>query len=166
LFRVSSPALAPANAAGLTTRRQSRHQELPFGEQLGRSSRQEIGIRPTHVQNPSPVPAPAPVVHHPVAATPPPVQTADNPAGLRRLTETLNALGMSTSGLQVHYEEQPVYYPGGSYTNRDIVVSNGTKTERFSHDLTLRNPLITAAEIQRYFGIAATASPRGVIQNV
>lgn len=74
---------------------------------------------------------------------------------MQKLIDTLNALGMATSGLNISYSEENVGYPGGSYLNRTINVSSGGKTEKFSGDLTEKNPLVTAYEIQRYFNVAS-----------
>lgn len=116
-----------------------------------RIGRQEVATdRPTISFSP-PVPAPAVTAQHP---------------GMTRLNEALHSLGMSTAGLDIRYEEEQVGYPGGSYTNRHIVVSSGGKTERFSADLTERNPLVTAAEMQRYFNVSASLIPGGVIRHV
>jgi hypothetical protein len=80
---------------------------------------------------------------------------------MQKLLDTLSALGMSTSGLNISYSEEAVGYPGGSYMNRQISVTSGGKTEQFSADLTERNPLVTAYEMQRYFGVAANAGSAG-----
>lgn len=53
--------------------------------------------------------------------------------------------GMNPDSLDLSYVERPVYYPGGSYVNRLIVCSAG----EFSADLMMRNPSVTALEIQR-----------------
>lgn len=73
---------------------------------------------------------------------------------MTKLRATLQALGMNTVGLQISYDEQVVGYPGGSYVNRLITVSNGGKTESFSADLTERNPMVTAYEMQKYFSVS------------
>ncbi|MBM3764083.1 MAG: hypothetical protein FJW32_01715 [Acidobacteria bacterium] len=85
---------------------------------------------------------------------------------MTRLNDALHATGMSTAGLDIRYEEEHVGYPGGSYVNRNIVVSNGSRTERFSADLTERNPMVTAAELQRYFNVSASLLPGGIIRQV
>jgi len=77
---------------------------------------------------------------------------------MRKLFDTLTALGMSTAGLNISYSEEAVGYPGGSYMNRQIRVTSGGKTEQFSADLTERNPLVTAYEMQRYFGVTPSAA--------
>lgn len=76
---------------------------------------------------------------------------------MQRLLDTMASLGMNTSGLHISYSEDVVGYPGGSYVNRLINVTSGGKTEHFSADLTAKNPLVTAYELQRYFGVAANA---------
>jgi len=75
------------------------------------------------------------------------------PAGMKKLMDTLSSLGMSTSGLNISYTEERVGYPGGSYVNKMINVTSGGKTEQFSAELTEKNPLVTAYELQRYFGV-------------
>lgn len=85
---------------------------------------------------------------------------------MTRLNDALHSLGISTAGLDIRYEEEHVGYPGGSYINRNIVVSGGGKTERFSADLTERNPLVTAAELQKYFNVSATLVPGGIMRHV
>lgn len=76
---------------------------------------------------------------------------------MQKLLDTLASLGMSTAGLNFSYSEDTVGYPGGSYMNRLISVTSGGKTEQFSADLTERNPLVTAYEMQRYFGVVSNA---------
>ena len=76
---------------------------------------------------------------------------------MKKLLDTLAALGMSTAGLNISYSEAAVGYPGGSYMNRQISVTSGGKTEQFSAELTERNPLVTAYEMQRYFGVTPNA---------
>jgi len=88
------------------------------------------------------------------AVTAPP---APSGAGMQKLLDTLSALGMSTTGLNISYSEEAVGYPGGSYMNRQISVTSGGRTEQFSAELTERNPLVTAYEMQRYFGVAPNA---------
>ena len=80
------------------------------------------------------------------------------PPGMQKLLATLSALGMSTAGLNISYNEEAVGYPGGSYMNRQISVTSGGKTEQFSADLTEKNPLVTAYEMQRYFGVVPNAA--------
>jgi hypothetical protein len=82
--------------------------------------------------------------------------------GMQKLLDTMKSLGMSTSGLSINYSEEFVGYPGGGYTNKQINVTSNGKTERFSADLTDRNPLVTAYEMQKYFGIAANPAAAGV----
>jgi hypothetical protein len=96
---------------------------------------------------PAPAPAPAPAA----------VQTSNynGSLGVPELLEAMRTLGMSTGGLQISYSESTVGYPGGSYVNRLIHVSSGGKKESFSGELTQKNPLVTAYELQRYFGVAA-----------
>lgn len=82
--------------------------------------------------------------------------TSKNPAAvpvIRKLLDTLTTLGMSADGLQISYSEDEVGYPGGSYVDRQIRVTSSGKTEQFSAELTDKNPLVTAYEIQRYFGV-------------
>lgn len=83
---------------------------------------------------------------------------------MQKLLDTMTALGMSTSGLNITYSEDFIGYPGGGYMNKMINVTAGGKTEHFSADLTDRNPLVTAYELQSYFGVAATAN--GAIGNI
>ena len=105
----------------------------------GRGGSQINGTRPATVENSSP---PDPAV---------------NP-GLQKLLDTMNALGMSTSGLNINYTEEEVGYPGGTYTNRLINVTSDGKTEHFSSELTAKNPLVTAYELQKYFHVVANPS--------
>jgi hypothetical protein len=74
---------------------------------------------------------------------------------MQRLLDAMSALGMSRSGLSISYSEEAVGYPGGSYMNRQIKVTSGGRTEQFSAELTERNPMVTAYEMQRYLGIPA-----------
>jgi hypothetical protein len=126
----------------------------------GRSAsvRQEYGAEIERIGNPLP-PVPIPMsqprtepVTVPGPSTPAPPASANEHNGLTRLRATLQALGINTAGLHITYSEDTVGYPCGSYVNRLITVSNGGKTESFSADLTERNPLVTAYEMQRYFG--------------
>ena len=86
-----------------------------------------------------------------------PAPPAHAAPGMKKLLDTLTALGMSTAGLNISYSEEAVGYPGGSYMNRQISVTSGGKTEQFSAELTERNPLVTAYEMQRYFGVTPNA---------
>ena len=109
--------------------------------------------------------SPKPVTLAPAAEIPSTVNRPADPttlappaasgAGMQKLLDTLRALGMSTAGLTISYNEEAVGYPGGSYMNRLITVTSGGKTEQFSAELTERNPLVTAYEMQRYFGVAS-----------
>lgn len=121
----------------------------------GRAGSQNIAATPATVTNPSPA---ATVT----TATAPAVSTTSAPeasgTGMQRLLDTMSALGMSTSGLSISYSEEAVGYPGGSYMNRQIKVTAGGKTEQFSAELTDRNPMVTAYELQRYFGVAANVN--------
>jgi hypothetical protein len=95
-----------------------------------------------------------------LAPSPAPATAIDTPSarnGMQRLMDTMSALGMSTSGLNISYSEEAVGYPGGSYMNRLINVTSGGKTEHFSAELTARNPMVTAYELQRYFGVTPNA---------
>ena len=78
--------------------------------------------------------------------------------GMQKLLDTMASLGMSTSGLNITYSEDFIGYPGGGYMNKQINVTAGGKTERFSADLTDRNPFVTAYELQSYFGVTPTAN--------
>lgn len=169
MFRVTNTALPriPERAAerqnvGRGASRQSEpSRSIPFEESRAsagdvvRVGRQNVVAEPPIVSISPPSIAPAPA---PAASAPHP--------GMTRLNDVLHSLGISTTGLDIRYEEEHVGYPGGSYTNRNIVVSNGAKTERFSADLTERNPLITAFEMQKYFGVTASLIPGGIIRNV
>ena len=85
----------------------------------------------------------------PVSPVPPAATTSSAP-GVQRLMETLSALGMNASGLQISYSEEVVGYPGGSYVNRLINVTSNGRTESLSADLTEKNPLVAAYDIQRF----------------
>ena len=95
----------------------------------------------------------------PGAASPPVPSVAGT--GMQKLLDALASLGMSTAGLNISYSEDAVGYPGGSYMNRQIKVTSGGKTEQFSAELTERNPLVTAYEMQRYLGVASNAGGAG-----
>lgn len=68
------------------------------------------------------------------------------------LLAAMEAKGVSADGLDISYAEEFVGYPGGGYTNRSIVVTDGKKTERFCAELTLSNPMVPAYEIAQQFG--------------
>lgn len=77
---------------------------------------------------------------------------------MQKLLDTMTSLGMSTSGLKITYSEDFVGYPGGGYMNKMINVTAGGKTEHFSAELTDRNPMVTAYELQSYFGVTPTTN--------
>lgn len=81
--------------------------------------------------------------------------------GMQKLLDTMKQLGMSTSGLNISYSEDFIGYPGGGYMNKSINVTANGKTERFNAELTDRNPMVTANELQIYFGVTPTASASG-----
>ena len=54
------------------------------------------------------------------------------------------------------YKEQECFFPGGSYTNRLIVVSDDEKTRRYCADLALRSPMVAVTEIRRAFNLGDT----------
>lgn len=81
--------------------------------------------------------------------------TAKRP-GVDKLLDAMKTLGMSTSGLDISYSEDYVGYPGGSYVNRMINITSGGKTQQFSADLTEKNALVTAYEMQRYLGVPSS----------
>lgn len=129
---------AEANPRGKTTPAHA-NSRANRGEDFacGRAGSQEIATAPATAEISSP---------------------AASSAGMQRLAEAMSALGMSTAGLDISYAEEVVSYPGGAYLNKLITVKSGDKTERFSADLTQKKPLITAYELQKYFGVAATKS--------
>jgi hypothetical protein len=65
------------------------------------------------------------------------------------LREALDALKIDTSGLTFRYIPETVQYPGGSYENNQIEVSNGTRRRLYSADLALKTPMVGAYEIRR-----------------
>jgi hypothetical protein len=136
--------LAPSRAVPFEESRASAGDVVRIG-------RQEVATEPPIVSISPPAPTPSVSAPHP---------------GMTKLNDALHSLGISTAGLDIRYEEEHVGYPGGSYINRNIVVSSGGKTERFSADLTERNPLVTAAELQKYFNVSATLIPGGVMRHV
>ena len=77
---------------------------------------------------------------------------------MQKLLDTMALLGMNRSGLSITYSEDFIGYPGGGYMNKMINVTAGGKTEHFSAELTDRNPLVTAYELQSYFGVTPTAN--------
>lgn len=76
----------------------------------------------------------------------------------------MSALGMSTSGVKIEYNENLVTYPGGQYVDKQIQVTSGGKTEQFSALLTDKNPYVTAYEMQAYFGIQGTGGNNGALR--
>jgi hypothetical protein len=74
-------------------------------------------------------------------------------AAMGVLGEALRKVGIEPSGLNLNYEETTVGYPGGSYINRLITceLSNGLK-ESYDVGLMMKNPGLTAFEIQRQIG--------------
>ncbi len=76
------------------------------------------------------------------------------------LRAAMSEQGISDAGLDIRYEEEHVGYPGGSYINRNIVVSGYGKTERYDAVMTARNPELTACEIRQVFTDPARESVR------
>lgn len=70
------------------------------------------------------------------------------------LYAALRKINIEPSGLNLNYEEYPVFYPGGSYTNRYITCQLGSDGPKESYDvgLMLKNPWLTAFEIGRQMG--------------
>lgn len=95
----------------------------------------------------------APIAKKEEVTAPPPEAS---PTGVKKLMDALSALGISTAGLDINYTEEAIAYPGGQYVNKLINVTSNGKTEHFSADLTAKNPLVTAYEMQSYFGIRPT----------
>lgn len=81
------------------------------------------------------------------------VNMADGKNAIARLDGAMKSLGMNPDGLSITYSEELVGYPGGSFMNHLITVACGGKTEHFCAVLTEKSPLVTAWEIQRYFGV-------------
>lgn len=165
MFVVNNTTNAPAN--GVTMRNSRSNAPLTQrGRGAARSAEvfasrgvsQEIGTRTASVEYSSSADrggakTAAPVARKDEVAAPPPEAA---PNGMKKLMETLSALGMSTSGLDINYTEEAVAYPGGQYVNKLINVTSNGKTEHFSAELTAKNPLVTAYEMQNYFGIRPT----------
>ena len=58
-------------------------------------------------------------------------------------------LGPWCDHLHIQRVDEQVGYPGGSYWNRQIVVTGDGKTERYDALMTEAQPLVTATEIMR-----------------
>ena len=61
---------------------------------------------------------------------------------IHKLREELAQLGIAAT---LEYREEYIGFPGGGYTNRQIVVGS----DQYDADLTEKNPLVTALEIKR-----------------
>lgn len=68
-----------------------------------------------------------------------------------RLKAALTDFNYDYSKLKFRYHSERVAYPGGSYLNNQIIVTDGTKTEQYSAELTEHNSLVAAGEIVRMF---------------
>jgi hypothetical protein len=80
----------------------------------------------------------------PPAAAPPPAAPIDI------LKKQLEQMGISSAGLQFAETRTVVGYPGGSYVNHTISVDfGGGVAENYDVGLMLRNPWLTAFEIDR-----------------
>lgn len=87
-----------------------------------------------------------------------PAPAATTPAAaLDVLRAALRKANIEPSGLNLYYEEIPVYYPGGSYVNHFVTLelASGRK-ESYDVNLMLKNPWLTAFEIGRFMGYVAT----------
>ncbi|HEU0123541.1 MAG TPA: hypothetical protein VFQ91_23625 [Bryobacteraceae bacterium] len=92
------------------------------------------------------------------------IVTSPTGEGVQKLLDAMSALGMSTSGVKMEYQENLVMYPGGQYVDKQIQVTSGGKTEQFSALLTDKNPYVTAYEMQSYFGIQGTGGNNGALR--
>jgi hypothetical protein len=69
---------------------------------------------------------------------------------VERLLKELDAMGVSTAGLQLSESRMIVNYPGGSYVNHLITADFGNGvTEQYDVGLMLKSPWLTAFEIGR-----------------
>lgn len=164
MFVVNLPSKTQQIAASRTATTASRGSgsfRLNLAAGTGRGSDTSVG----RANSQHSVTTPPAVENMPVPPPPPPSAPAA-PAGMKKLMDTLSSLGMSTSGLNISYTEELVGYPGGSYVNKMINVTSGGKTEQFSAELTEKNPLVTAYELQRYFGVTPNpASASGSVRH-
>ena len=136
----ASSAAAPSTAASSTAPPSWSNRNTPFGYSY------PAGTAPTPaIQTPAASTAPA-------ATTAATAQSSTTPAAaMDVLHEALRKANIEPSGLNLIYEEVPVYYPGGSYTNRQFTLelSNGAK-ESYDAALMVKNPWLTAFEIGRF----------------
>jgi hypothetical protein len=69
---------------------------------------------------------------------------------VERLVKQLDAMGISSAGLNLSESRTIVSYPGGAYVNHLITADFGNGvTERYDVGLMLKNPWLTAFEIGR-----------------
>ncbi len=96
----------------------------------------------------APVPAAPPATTASPAAPPDPV---------KQFTDALRAAGIDPAPLGLTLSEQPMYYPGGSYLDREITAAlpNGTQ-QRFSANLVQLNPSVAAVELRQLLGTHLT----------
>jgi hypothetical protein len=70
---------------------------------------------------------------------------------METLHEALRKANIEPSGLNLYYEELPVFYPGGSYVNKFITCElSATRKESYDVNLMMKNPWLTAFEIGRF----------------
>ena len=68
------------------------------------------------------------------------------------LSAKLRERGFDPANYGMRYSEEAVYYPGGSYTNRQITANVNGRTESFDAGLVMRNPEVAAIEMLRATG--------------
>jgi hypothetical protein len=137
----------------------------PSGRLAGGAARPSTAASPVPITpfNQGAFSTPARTAAAPVAQPAPAAsETPENPAVTTAaavvdvVRAALRKANIEPSGLNLYYEEIPVYYPGGSYVNRFVTLelAGGRKQ---SHDvgLMLKNPWLTAFEIGRFMSHVA-----------
>ena len=68
------------------------------------------------------------------------------------LSANLRQRGFDPANFSFSYSEQPVYYPGGSYMNRQITAQVNGQIENYDAGLVMKNPEVAAVEMLRLLG--------------
>ena len=85
----------------------------------------------------------------PVAEAPLPAKSQD---AISLLSANLRQRGFDPASFGFTYSEQPVSYPGGSYTNHLITAHINGQTENYDANLVMKNPEVAAVEMLRLMG--------------
>lgn len=68
------------------------------------------------------------------------------------ITDYLQAHNFDTAGIDYEYRQQEVRYPGGSYTDRQLVAKRNGKTVSLDYRLAKDIPWVAAGDVMREIG--------------